>query len=68
VIGTVEDAVSEIARWFEAGAVDGFVAVPGGAPASLDLTLGELIPRLAEAGLFRSAYAGTTFLEHLEQD
>jgi len=68
VIGTVEDATAEIARWFEAGAVDGFVAVPGGAPSSLDLTLGELIPRLAEAGLFRSTYSGTTFLEHLEQD
>jgi alkanesulfonate monooxygenase SsuD/methylene tetrahydromethanopterin reductase-like flavin-dependent oxidoreductase (luciferase family) len=68
VIGTVDDAIAEITRWFTAGAVDGFVAVPGGSRQSLDITLGELVPRLAEAGLFRSEYTGDTFLHHLEQD
>ena len=67
VIGTVEDARAEITRWFEGGAIDGFVAVPGGAPSSLDLTLGELIPRLAETGHFRSAYSGDTLLHHLQE-
>lgn len=67
VIGTVDDAMAEIVRWFEAGAIDGFIAVPGGAPRSLDLTLEELLPRLAEAGLFRRSYSGDTLLEHLEQ-
>lgn len=68
VIGTVEDAFAQIARWFEAGAIDGFIAVPGGSARSLDLTLGALVPRLAEAGLFRRAYRGTSLLEHLEED
>ncbi len=68
VIGTVADAVAEIARWFDAGAIDGFIAVPGGARTSLILTLEELIPRLAEAGLFRDRYSGTTFMEHLEEN
>lgn len=67
VIGTVDDAYAEITRWFEAGAIDGFIAVPGGSPEALRLTLEELIPRLAEAGLFRRAYSGRTLLEHLEE-
>jgi FMN-dependent oxidoreductase (nitrilotriacetate monooxygenase family) len=68
VIGTVEDAAREIGQWFDAGAIDGFIAVPGGSRRSLDLTLDGLIQRLAEAGLFRSAYRGETFLAHLEED
>ncbi len=67
VIGTVDDAVEEITRWFDAGAIDGFIAVPGGAPESLRLTLEELVPRLATNGLFRSAYSGKTLLSHLEE-
>ncbi|WP_428927784.1 NtaA/DmoA family FMN-dependent monooxygenase [Marinibacterium sp. SX1] len=65
VIGTVEDACAEINRWFEAGAIDGFIAVPGGSARSMELTLDELVPRLAEAGLFRRAYAGETLADHL---
>ena len=68
IIGTVDDAFAEITRWFAAGAIDGFIAVPGGAPRSLDLTLDALIPRLAEAGLFRKAYRGDTLLAHLDED
>lgn len=68
VIGTPEDAAAEITQWFNAGAIDGFLAVPGGARRSLQLTLDRLIPQLAEAGLFRQAYRGETFLDHLEQD
>lgn len=68
VIGTVADAQAEITRWFEAGAIDGFMAVPGGSVRSLDLTLEELVPRLAEAGLFRSAYSADTLMGHLLED
>ncbi|MGA0541899.1 NtaA/DmoA family FMN-dependent monooxygenase [Neotabrizicola sp. VNH66] len=68
IVGTVEDAAEEITRWFEAGAIDGFIAVPGGSVRSLELTLGELVPRLAEAGLFRKDYSGDTFLHHLTED
>jgi len=65
IIGTVEDAIGIIADWFEAGAIDGFVAVPGGSWACFDRVLGELIPRLAAAGLFRTAYTGDTLAHHL---
>ncbi|RWR15328.1 LLM class flavin-dependent oxidoreductase [Sinirhodobacter populi] len=68
VIGTVDDAFAEISNWFEAGAIDGFIAVPGGARSSLDLTLKALVPRLAEAGLFRKAYRSATFLGHLQDE
>lgn len=67
IIGTVADAVEEITRWFTAGAIDGFIAVPGGSARSLDLTLDRLIPDLAKAGLFRAAYSGKTLLDHLEE-
>lgn len=65
IIGTVEDAFATIVDWFEAGAIDGFIAVPGGSWSSLRLTLEELIPRLAEAGHFRTDYAGDTLADHL---
>lgn len=65
VIGTVEDAVSEIRRHHEAGALDGFIACPGGSPGSMDLTLAELMPRLSEEGLLRSEYTSSTLGGHL---
>ena len=67
IIGTVDDAVSTISQWFNAGAIDGFVAVPGGSPRSLDLTLEQLLPRLAEAGLYRATYSGETLAAHLDE-
>lgn len=66
VIGTVEDALSEIATWFRAGAIDGFIAVPGGSRRSLDLLLDALIPRLVQEGLFRDSYSADTLRGHLE--
>ncbi len=65
VVGTVEDAAREIGLWHEAGALDGLIALPGGSLQSLDLLLDELIPMLAEQGLFRHEYAGTTLRAHL---
>lgn len=65
IIGTVEDAFDTIRDWTAAGAIDGFVAVPGGSTTSLHLTLEDLIPRLAEAGIFRETYRGGTFADHL---
>ncbi|MEF2072684.1 NtaA/DmoA family FMN-dependent monooxygenase [Consotaella aegiceratis] len=67
VIGTVDDAVEAIRDWTDAGAIDGFVALPGGSVGSMRLALDEMIPRLAEAGLFRSDYAGATFADHLRE-
>ena len=64
-VGTVEDVLADIVRWFEVGALDGFIALPGGSTESLRLFLEDLVPRLAERGLFRRAYTGSTLREHL---
>lgn len=65
IIGTVDDAVAEISDWMQAGAIDGFIATPGGSTASMHLVLDALMPRLSEAGLLRKEYAGDTFAAHL---
>jgi FMN-dependent oxidoreductase (nitrilotriacetate monooxygenase family) len=65
VVGTAEDALREILARVDAGAADGLIALPGGSIRSLDLFLGHVVPSLAERGLFRNDYAGTTLREHL---
>ncbi|NIF26734.1 NtaA/DmoA family FMN-dependent monooxygenase [Pantoea sp. Tr-811] len=67
VIGTVDDAVDEIADWAEAGVMDGFIAAPGGSFGSVYRFLDEVVPRLVERGLFRARYQGSTFAEHLRR-
>jgi alkanesulfonate monooxygenase SsuD/methylene tetrahydromethanopterin reductase-like flavin-dependent oxidoreductase (luciferase family) len=67
VIGTVDDAVEEIADWAEAGVMDGFIAAPGGSFGSVYCFLDEVVPRLVERGLFRGQYQGATFAEHLQR-
>lgn len=64
-VGTVEDVLGEIVGWFEAGAMDGFIALPGGSFESLQLFLTELVPALVARGLFRRDYQGSTLREHL---
>ncbi|WP_249976286.1 NtaA/DmoA family FMN-dependent monooxygenase [Vreelandella olivaria] len=65
VVGTVEDALVAIEHWHAAGAIDGFIALPGGSIRSLELTCQALVPALAERGLFRNAYRGSTLRDHL---
>ena len=67
VVGTVDDALRDIAAWADAGAADGFIALPGGSRQSLDLLLEELVPRLAESGRFRRDYGGATLAAHLRE-
>lgn len=64
-VGTVDDVLAEIVDWFEAGAMDGFIAIPGGSFQSLRLFMDELIPALVRRGLFRSDYEGSTLRQHL---
>ncbi len=66
VVGTAEDAYQSIIQRVEAGAADGFIAVPGGSIQSLNLFFDQLMPMLSERGLFRHEYDGNTLLEHLE--
>lgn len=65
MIGTPDDAIAAITDWHAAGAMDGFIALPGGAPQSLTLLLEQVVPHLADAGLFRRAYAGRRLRDHL---
>jgi FMN-dependent oxidoreductase (nitrilotriacetate monooxygenase family) len=66
VIGTADDAAAEIGAWAQAGAIDGFVAAPGGSNDSLHRVLAELIPLLVERKLFRRDYLGDSFFAHLQ--
>lgn len=68
VIGTVDDAVEQIVDWAGAGAMDGFIAAPGGSVGSLRLFLEQVVPRLVEKGLFRERYSATTFAGHLAEE
>lgn len=67
IVGTVDDAFDEIRTWFATGAIDGFIAVPGGSVSSMRLVMDALVPRLAEAGLFRNGYRADTFIGHLTE-
>ncbi|MBJ7928785.1 LLM class flavin-dependent oxidoreductase [Bacillus toyonensis] len=65
-IGTPQDVFQQIMEIFEAGALDGFIAIPGGPQKSLDLFFSEVIPLFVKAGIFREEYTGSTLREHLE--
>lgn len=65
-IGTPQDVFQQIMEIFEAGALDGFIAIPGGPQKSLDLFFSEVIPLFVKAGVFREEYTGSTLREHLE--
>ncbi|TFY87472.1 LLM class flavin-dependent oxidoreductase [Pseudomonas nabeulensis] len=67
VIGTAQDAVESIQAWAASGAINGFIAAPGGSVGSITVFLEQVMPRLVERGLFRRDYQGTTFMEHLRQ-
>lgn len=67
VIGTPEDAVAEILRWHDAGAIDGFIAFPGGSMESYRLFFDQVMPRLVAEDRFRRSYAGDTFAAHLDR-
>jgi len=57
--------LNDIIERFEAGAIDGFIALPGGSEQSMELFFEKLVPQLVERDLFRSEYTGSTFREHL---
>ncbi len=67
-IGTPKDIVNQIITFYEKGALDGFIAVPGGPAKSLDLFFSDVIPMLVEHGLFRADYEGNTLRSHLGLD
>lgn len=64
-VGTVEDVLADILRHIEAGAIDGFIALPGGSEGSMRLFFEELMPKLQDMGLFRREYAARSLRAHL---
>ncbi|MEH0195162.1 NtaA/DmoA family FMN-dependent monooxygenase [Caulobacter sp. CCNWLY153] len=64
-VGTPQGAAREIVQWFEAGAADGFISLPGGSARSMQLLFENLMPQLVEDGLFDGDYRGGNFAEHL---
>lgn len=68
VVGTPSDAVAQIKDWAAAGAIDGFVAFPGGSLDAVRLLLEQVVPALGDLGHFRKDYSGSTFFEHLTQE
>lgn len=63
-VGTVEDVLNDIMQLYKAGAIDGFIALPG-SEQSMKIFFEQLMPQLVERGLFRSEYTGSTLREHL---
>lgn len=68
IVGTVADAIEEIAERATAGAADGFIALPGGSWGSLEIFVEQVIPALVKEGLFREEYTGTTLRDHLNME
>lgn len=68
VIGTADDAVAVIKAWHDAGAIDGFIALPGGSADSCQRFFTELMPRLQQAGLAHHAYRGSTLTANLQRN
>lgn len=64
-VGTVETVLNDIIERVEAGAIDGFIALPGGSEKSMEIFFEQLIPKLVERGMFRSEYEGATLRDHL---
>ncbi len=65
LVGTADEIATEMQRWFEAGACDGFLIVPPYMPEGLERFCDEVVPLLQERGLFRTEYPGTTLRDTL---
>ena len=60
LIGTPEQIVDEMERWFNAGVADGFNLMPPTLPNSLEDFVDYIIPELQKKS-FRIKYEGKTF-------
>jgi N-acetyl-S-(2-succino)cysteine monooxygenase len=65
LIGTPDTVAQDMQDWFEAEAADGFIVLPADLPLGLSDFVDEVVPRLQDRGLFRTAYEGSTLQEHL---
>lgn len=60
IVGTPAQALEEIEHWAAAGAIDGFVALPGGSWETLELMADELLPALSKRGLIQYGTFGSS--------
>lgn len=63
--GSYTEVADTLARYAEAGAVDGFNISPWLVPTGLDDIVNHLVPELQERGVYPTEYAGTTLRAHL---
>ncbi|GGF94256.1 putative oxygenase [Rhodococcoides trifolii] len=64
-VGTASQVASEIDRYVQEDACDGFILVPHITPGGLDEFVDTVVPELQERGSFRTEYTGHTLREHL---
>ena len=62
--GTPEQVADAIQDWYDNGAADGFNVMPAVLPSGLEAFVEHVVPILADRGLFRREYTGTTLREH----
>lgn len=65
LVGGPERIAADLARWFEAGAADGFVLMFDQLPLGLEAFVDHVVPLLVRRGVFRAEYEGSTLREHL---
>ena len=65
VVGSGVEVADWIEENFEERKLDGVVVFPPYQPGSLDAFVDLVVPELQRRGIFRTAYTGTTFREHL---
>ncbi|SDQ88185.1 FMN-dependent oxidoreductase, nitrilotriacetate monooxygenase family [Curtobacterium sp. UNCCL20] len=65
MIGSPETIADTMQEWSEAGACDGFLAVPTHFPAGVEAFTQQVVPELQRRGLHRTEYSGPHLRDHL---
>lgn len=65
IVGTPEQIANDMASWYRAHAVDGFLIQPATLPGGLNDFVDGVVPILQEMGVFRREYEGDTLRENL---
>ncbi len=63
-VGAAPSLATNLAEWAQAAGLDGFVVLPARLPLDLDRFAAGVPPKLARAGVFRTAYDRSTLRHH----
>lgn len=66
--GTASSVADQLEAFFDEVGGDGFMLSPIYCPGAIEEFVDQVVPELQRRGRFRTAYTGTTQLEHLRQD